>query len=65
MLHQPMGGPRGDLGPQDSVVHMKAEFQKRRDYVLERISQLPEVRCTPPGGAFYAFMNVAAYFGRT
>ena len=52
-------------GPQESVVHMKAEFQKRRDYVLERISQLPEVRCTPPGGAFYAFMNVSAHFGRT
>ena len=28
-------------GPQDSVASMKAEFQKRRDYVLERISRLP------------------------
>ena len=52
-------------GPQESVVQMKAEFQKRRDYVLERISHLPEVRCTPPGGAFYAFMNVSAHFGRS
>ena len=25
-------------GPQDSVAAMKAEFQKRRDYVLERIT---------------------------
>ncbi len=52
-------------GPQDSVAAMKAEFQKRRDYVFERIAGLPEIRCIPPGGAFYAFMNVSAHFGRT
>jgi aspartate aminotransferase len=52
-------------GPQDSVAAMKAEFQKRRDYVFERIADLPDIRCIPPGGAFYAFMNVSAHFGRT
>ncbi len=52
-------------GPQDSVVAMKAEFQKRRDFVLERIAELPGVTCLPPGGAFYAFMNISALFGRT
>jgi aspartate aminotransferase len=52
-------------GPQDSVVTMKAEFQRRRDYVFERIAGLPDIRCIPPAGAFYAFMNVSAHFGRT
>ncbi len=52
-------------GPQDSVSVMKAEFQKRRDFVFERIDRLPDVPCLPPGGAFYAFMNVSAHFGRT
>jgi aspartate aminotransferase len=52
-------------GPQDSVAMMKAEFQKRRDYVLGRIAQLRAVDCLAPGGAFYAFMNVSAHFGRT
>ena len=28
-------------GPQDSVAAMKAEFEKRRDFVLERIARLP------------------------
>ena len=28
-------------GPQDSVAKMKAEFQKRRDYVMARIRKLP------------------------
>jgi len=52
-------------GPQQSVAAMKAEFQKRREIVLSRIAELPDVTCLPPGGAFYAFMNVSAHFGRT
>ena len=52
-------------GPQDSVREMKAQFARRRDYVLGRIEKLPGVTCLPPGGAFYAFMNVASHFGRT
>ena len=52
-------------GPQDSVVAMKAQFARRREYVLERIRGLPDVTCVPPGGAFYAYMNVAAHPGRT
>ena len=52
-------------GPQDSVAAMQAHFTKRRTYVLERIEALPDVTCVPPGGAFYAFMNVSNYFGRT
>jgi aspartate aminotransferase len=51
-------------GPQDSVTAMKAEFAKRREYVLDRVKSLPDVTCLPPGGAFYAFMNVSAHFGR-
>lgn len=52
-------------GPQDSVVEMKAQFTRRRAYVLERIAGLPDMTCVPPGGAFYAFMNISAHFGRT
>ncbi|MDR3632419.1 MAG: pyridoxal phosphate-dependent aminotransferase [Isosphaeraceae bacterium] len=52
-------------GPQDSVRAMKEQFAKRRAYVLERIERLPGVTCIPPGGAFYAFMNVSSHFGRT
>jgi aspartate aminotransferase len=51
-------------GPQDSVALMLTEFTKRREYVLERIEALPGVTCVPPGGAFYAFMNISEHFGR-
>lgn len=53
------------VGPQDSVKHMHAEFTKRRAYVLDRVSKLPNVTCVPADGAFYAFMNVSKHFGRT
>ena len=52
-------------GPQDAVATMLEEFRKRRQYVLGRIETLPGVTCVPPGGAFYAFMNVSSHFGRT
>ena len=52
-------------GPQDSVRAMLAQFKRRRDYTLDRIKDLPGVTCVPPGGAFYAFMNVSEHFGRT
>jgi aspartate aminotransferase len=53
------------VGPQESVREMKAQFARRRAYVLERIEKLPGVTCLPPGGAFYAFMNVSSTFGKT
>jgi aspartate aminotransferase len=52
-------------GPQESVAAMRAEFTRRRAYVLDRIANLPDVTCVPPDGAFYAFMNVSRHFGRT
>ncbi len=52
-------------GPQDSVAFMKAEFTKRRRFVLDKIETLPGIECLAPGGAFYAFMNVRSTFGST
>lgn len=51
-------------GPQECVEEMRKEFAVRRDYVLERLRALPDVTFAEPGGAFYAFFNVAAHFGR-
>lgn len=52
-------------GNQGCVERMRAEFQARRDLVCERLARLAGVRCPTPHGAFYAFFNVSAYFGRT
>ena len=45
-------------GPQDEVVKMIAEFDKRRKVVVAGLNKLPGVSCATPKGAFYAFPNV-------
>jgi aspartate aminotransferase len=51
-------------GPQDSVQSMLAEYTRRRQFVLQRLRAIPGVTCAEPGGAFYAYPNVAVAFGR-
>ena len=51
-------------GPQDSVARMLAEYARRRDFVVERLNAIPGVRCSRPGGAFYAYPNIASAFSR-
>ena len=42
-------------GPQDSKNAMIAEFKKRRDLALDLISEIPQLECNVPKGAFYVF----------
>jgi aspartate/methionine/tyrosine aminotransferase len=46
-------------GPQDAVADMVRAFDARRGRIVARLNDLPGVRCAAPGGAFYAFANVA------
>lgn len=50
--------------PQDEVMLMVREFQKRRDVIVERLNRIEGFRCLKPQGAFYVFPNVGALFGR-
>jgi len=52
-------------GPQDSVPLMLAEYRKRRDFVIPRLTAMPGVTCTTPAGAFYAYPNIGAYLGKS
>jgi aspartate aminotransferase len=45
-------------GPQDSVVAMLAEYQRRRDWLIGALNEIPGLSCATPEGAFYAFPNV-------
>ena len=45
-------------GPQDPVTKMVAEFDRRREVVVEGLNKLPGVSCVVPKGAFYAFPNI-------
>ncbi|HTA23861.1 MAG TPA: pyridoxal phosphate-dependent aminotransferase [Terriglobales bacterium] len=52
-------------GAQQCVADMRAEYIQLRDHVVNGLRSIPEVRCTMPEGAFYAYPNVSAYFGRS
>ena len=52
-------------GPQDSVKVMAAEFDKRRKFIVDGLNAIPGIRCIPPTGAFYAFPNTSALYGRS
>lgn len=49
-----------DREPVDEMVRA---FRQRRDYVVDRLQAIDGVRCPQPGGAFYVFPDVSAFYG--
>ncbi|MGY5956039.1 pyridoxal phosphate-dependent aminotransferase [Kosakonia sp. BK9b] len=52
-------------GPQDLLQERAAIYRKRRDFVLEKLAAIAGLRCHKPQGAFYLFVNIAAFIGKT
>jgi aspartate aminotransferase len=51
-------------GPQESVGVMLAEYRRRKDFVVNRLRQIPGVTCNDPRGAFYAYPNLGVVIGK-
>jgi aspartate aminotransferase len=51
-------------GPQESVGVMLAEYRRRKEFVVNRLRQIPGVTCTDPRGAFYAYPNLGVVIGK-
>ncbi len=51
-------------GPQDEVGQMVGVFARRRDLIYKLLNDIPGVECFKPEGAFYAFPNFSAYYGK-
>jgi aspartate aminotransferase len=51
-------------GPQECVEQMRQEYIHLRDHVVKGLRSIPGVTCTLPMGAFYAYPNISAFFGR-
>ncbi|MDD4223008.1 MAG: pyridoxal phosphate-dependent aminotransferase [Candidatus Cloacimonetes bacterium] len=45
----------------DSIENMRAEFQKRRDFLYAELGKLPHITCFKPQGAFYIMPNIGWY----
>ncbi len=48
---------------QKCVKEMAAEFERRRNYMVEHIGWIPGLSCKKPAGAFYVMMNMKALIG--
>jgi aminotransferase len=48
-------------GPQEPVAKMRAEFDRRRQLVVERLGAIPGITSARLRGAFYAFPDISAF----
>jgi len=52
-------------GPQDVPTGKCAEFQAKRDLVVDTMNAIPGVVCPKPQGAFYVFPDISCAFGKS
>ncbi|MBU2983683.1 pyridoxal phosphate-dependent aminotransferase [Lentibacter algarum] len=52
-------------GPQDILAEQCAEYQSRRNMVVDRIRAMPGLSCQAPAGAFYLFASMAGLVGKS
>ena len=51
-------------GPQEQIKVMVSEFEKRRDYMVETLSQMKNISIIKPKGAFYVMVNIEKFIGK-
>ena len=56
-----MAGVEALTGPQDAVDGFVAEFQRRRDVIVDGLNSLEGVDCQRPAGAFYVFPQLSGF----
>ncbi|MDR2395067.1 MAG: pyridoxal phosphate-dependent aminotransferase [Endomicrobium sp.] len=52
-------------GTQEYVETMRKEFEKRRNYIVERLNSIEGINCIKPEGAFYVFPNISSILGKS
>ena len=53
------------LASPSEVKYMRIAFHKRRDLMLEMLSEIPGIKTNKPDGAFYIFPDISYYFGKS
>lgn len=59
------GAAQAVAGAAADTERMRQAFERRRATIFERLERIPGVRVPRAQGAFYAFPDVSAYYGRT
>ena len=52
------------IGDQTPVVNMNKEFEKRRNFMVERVNTIDNLSCVKPNGAFYVMVNISKAIGK-
>lgn len=47
------------IGPQTSIIEMVREFDRRRNFIVNRLNEIDGISCWKPRGSFYAFPKVS------
>ena len=51
--------------PVSNIQYMVDEFAKRREIIIQLLSEIPGIKINQPKGAFYGFLDICFYFGQT
>ena len=51
--------------PISNIQYMVDEFAKRREIIIQLLSEIPGIKINQPEGAFYVFPDISFYFGKT
>jgi len=52
-------------GDQSKLAEMVEEFDRRRNYIVKALNAINGIKCMNPDGAFYAFPDVSALYGKS
>ena len=59
--HASLAALKGDQSP---VVEMNKEFERRRNFMVERVNTINNLSCVKPDGAFYVMVNISKVLGK-
>ena len=51
-------------GPKEEMGKMRQEFEKRRNYIVDKLNSINGIKCVKPNGAFYVFPNISQLLGK-
>ncbi len=51
-------------GPKDELDKMIKEFDKRRKYMIDKLTSIKDISIIRPKGAFYVMVDISKYYGK-
>lgn len=59
-----IAGVEALAGPQSDMLMMVGEFERRRNFIVKALRDMPGVKCADVRGAFYVFPDMSSFVGK-